>query len=293
MEGTTKLKLLIHLLFAAAMILPSSTFEESQQLKTLYFLTIQPYPDPTASIQPALIDGPDLIPGAELAVQLINNRTDILEGYYLQLINDDGGCNIVVKTVTSFVRQILQEVNQPIVGVIGGGCSDSSLTLSPLLARDEISLINMHLGGSPRLENRILYPNSFGLSSSHVLVSAIFTLMNLNSWQQIAVLYDDSALVTLAITRELQRDINKAVPGGEIILTSAVYTTEFELPALRGSFTRIIVVATPPELARRIMCVAYHEQMRFPVYQWILVLKELVEWQTCTIAKILIRAQFF
>ena len=146
MEGTTKLKLLLHLLFTAAVILPGSTFEEAQ-LKTLYFLTIQPYPDPTATLQPALQDGPEVIAGAELAIQLINNRTDILEDYRLELINDDGGCNIVVKTVTSFARQIFQQVKQPIVGVIGGGCSDSSLTLSPLLARDEISLINMHLGG--------------------------------------------------------------------------------------------------------------------------------------------------
>ena len=273
MEGTAKLKLLLHLLFTAAVILPGSTFEESQ-LKTLYFLTIQSYPDPTATLQPAYQDGPELIAGAELAIQLINNRTDILEDYRLELINDDGGCNIVVKTVTSFVRQIFQQVKQPIVGVIGGGCSDSSLTLSPLLARDEISLINMHLGGSPLLENRILYPNAFGAAgTSHVEANAIFTLMNLNGWQRIAVLYDESVLGMLGVFSNLKRDIKTAVPGGDITFSSAVYTAEFALPALSDSFTRVIVIAATTELARRIMCVAYYEQMRFPAYQWILLVE--------------------
>ena len=279
MVGTTRLKWFLCLLLTAAVSLPKTTTSEKTQLKRLYLLTILPYPDPTATIQPAWDKGPCLLPAAELAVDLINNRTDILEGYQLELIHDDGGCNVVVKTVTSFVRQILvQQSHQPIVGVIGGGCSDSSLTLSPLFAREAVSLINMHLGGSPLLENRVLYPNTFGAAgSSHDIVATIFALMNSNSWQQIAVLYDESTAVLLSMFLELKLKIGRVVPGGAVTFSSAVYTTEFPLEALRESFTRVIVSATPPELARRMMCLAYHEEMLFPAFQWILVLRTLAE----------------
>ena len=257
-------------LFIVVANLPKS---HEAQTKTLFFLTILPYPDPTATIQPFWDAGPDLLPAAELAVDLINNRTDLLEGYQLELIHDDGGCDIVAKTVISFVRQILvQQSQQPIVGVIGGGCSDSSLTLSSLFAREAVSLINMHLGSSPLLGSRTLYPNTFGAAgSSHVIVDSIFTLMNSNNWQQIAVLYDESATVFRSVFLQLKKNIERAVPGGEITFSSAVYTTDFPLPALRESFSRVIVVATPAVMAHKIMCLAYHEGMLFPAFQWILV----------------------
>ena len=279
MSGMTKLKLFLCLLLIATVFVPSGTTEHQLETQSVYFLTILPYPDPTATVQPAWDAGPHLLPAAELAVELINNRTGLLEGYHLELISDDGGCNIVVKTVTSFVRQVLvQQSHQPVVGVIGGGCSDSSLALSPLFAREEVSLIHMHLGGSPLLENRILYPNTFGAAgSSHFIVDTIFALMNLNSWQRIAVLYDESTVYLVSTFLELKHNIKRAVPGGEITFSSAVYPTEFPLAAIRESFTRVIVAATPPELARRIMCLAYHEQMLFPAFQWILLLRELVD----------------
>ena len=277
MEGITKLKWFLFLLLTVAVIFPKTTTAEETQLTKLYLLTILPYPDPTATIPPAWDAGPNLLPAAELAVELINNRTDILEGYQLELIHDDGGCNVVVKTVTSFVRQILvQQNHQPVIGVIGGGCSDSTLTLSPLFARESISLINMHLGGSPRLENRILYPNTFGAAGSiHGIVATIFALMNSNNWKQIAVLYDESSAAKVSMFLELAHNIERAVPGGNIIFSSAVYTTEFPLAALKGSHARIIVAATPPELVRRMMCLGYHEGILFPVFQWILVLRTL------------------
>ena len=282
MHRPALIKLFLLLFYITAHVLPKSTSHEEQS-KTLYFLTILPYPDPTATIQQFRDAGPNLLPAAELAVELINNRTDILEGYQLELIHDDGGCNAVVKTVTSFVRQILvQQSHQPVVGVIGGGCSDSTLTLSPLFAREAISLINMHLGGSPRLENRTLYPNTFGAAgSSNVVVDTIITLMNSNSWQQIAVLYDQSAAVLLSMFLQLNDNI-KAVPGGEITFSSTVYATEFPLAALKDSFARVIVVFTPAETARRMMCLAYHEGIFFPAFQWILVLGELSDFAKMT-----------
>ena len=260
---------------------PSVSETGEPELKTLYFLTIQSYPDPNATVQPSWDEAADIIPAAELAVELINNRSDILPDYRLELINADGGCNILTKTVISFVENIfVQQEKQPIVGIIGGSCSDSSLILSPLTGREEIALINMHYGGSPALGNRELYPYAFGtLGSSQVLVDAIFALMNNNNWKQIAALYDESRIFFSDAFNVLRSTIATAVPGGELVFSSPVYDTMLPVASIRGELVRIVIVFTGPEFARRIMCLAYHENALFPVYQWFLFQREFSDFE--------------
>jgi len=129
----------------------------------LYLLTLLPYPDSKPTLQPSWPEGPSILPAIELAVEHINNNTDILAQYKLDLINDNSGCNVVTKAYLSFIRNIVYETNS-IVGTIGPGCSTSSLAISELTGNDEVALINFHLGGSLLLGNRAQYPYSFGMS---------------------------------------------------------------------------------------------------------------------------------
>ena len=63
--------------------------------ETIYLLTFVPYPDPRPSLHPSWDGGPNIVPALQLAVEHINNHTDVLNQYKLELINEDGGCNIV------------------------------------------------------------------------------------------------------------------------------------------------------------------------------------------------------
>ena len=272
------------LTFAFVMFLTLAGTEnvnEAAELKTLYFLTIQSYPDPNATIQPSWEGAPDIIPAGELAVELINNRSDILQDYRLELINADGGCNIVTKTAISFVKNVFtQQEKQPIVGIIGGSCSDSSIILSPLSGRQEVALINMHYGGSPLLGNRYLYPYAFGaLGSSRILVETIFTLMRRENWKRIAVLYDESRIFYDRAFNVLRSTIATAIEGGDIAYSSPVYDTMLPIQSIQRQLVRVIMVFTGPEFARRIMCLAYYEKMLFPVYQWFIFQREFPEFR--------------
>ena len=278
----TKCVLILWFAFVVMKFLPLTVSEsETSELKTLYFLTIQSYPDPNATIQPSWDGGIDIIPAAELAVELINNNSGMLPNYRLELINADGGCNILTKTVISFVDNVfVQQEKQPIVGIIGGSCSASSLILSPLTGREEVALINMHYGGSPALGNRELYPYAFGtLGSSQVLVDALFALMRKNDWKRIAILYDESRIFFSDAFNRLRSTLAAEIPGGEIVFSSPVFDSTLPIDDIRRQRVRLVLVFTGPEYARRVMCLAYHENALFPVYQWFLFSGEFSEFE--------------
>ena len=243
---------------------------------TLYLLILLPYPDLVGNLQPSWDAGPDIVPAVQLAVDLVNNRTDILPDYRLELIHDDSGCDITSRTYVSFARGLTSE--RPPVGIIGPGCSTSSLT-SSLNGRDEIALINVHLAGSFLLGDRTKFPFSFGsLGSTYdVFVSTTFALMKKNNWKRIAALFDESRVFFSSTFQALERDIRTVVPDSEIAFSSAVYETNLPLKPIREGLVRVITVFTGPEFARKIMCLAYYEEMLFPAFQWILFGREVAE----------------
>ena len=154
----------------------SSTINEPVTEFVIRLLTILPYPvqhPDSVSLRPYWDGGLAVLPAAQLAVEHVNQDPNTLPGYRVELLNVDGGCNVFSRALTNFVEQVHSGI--PIAGVIGPGCSDSALAISPILGRPEISLPNIHLATSSLLQNRTQYPNTYGiLSSSFTLINATF-----------------------------------------------------------------------------------------------------------------------
>ena len=75
--------------------------------KTLYILSFLSYPDNNTDLKPFYADGPQTVSGAYLALESINNRTDLLwPDYELKRIETDDGCNISFKAVINLVSQL-------------------------------------------------------------------------------------------------------------------------------------------------------------------------------------------
>ena len=248
----------------------------------LYLLTLLPYPDLVGGLQPSWSAGANVVPAVELAVELINNETAILADYKLELTHDDSGCEIVSRTAVSFARGVVASRHEkPPVGIIGPGCSLSALRTSPLIGRKDVALIAIHLAGSQLLSDREKYPYSFGTlgSTYETYVRTVFGLMRENDWRRIAVLFDEARVAFSSAFQALERNIEEEVPGSEIGFSSAIYTTNIPLRPIRDSLIRVITIITGPEFARRIMCLAYHEDMLFPAFQWVLFGREFAEFE--------------
>ena len=234
---------------------------------TLYLLSLLSYFDnDTSSLQPRT-DGAAIIAGAELAVAEINNRSDLLENYRLELIPANDGCIFSWKSVISLIDNLYYGGKQ-IVGIIGPECSDAAKAVASLTGKPEIALINVHLGSAPELADRSLYPYSFGINPSTInRIDSMLALFAYNNWTHAAVLYSADMLVNYNSFLLFQEKLNGAV---NLSFVSPATTDYIPLEALRATYARVIVSFLRADTLQRTLCLAYHMGMTYPKYQWIL-----------------------
>ncbi|KAL5476006.1 hypothetical protein EMCRGX_G025901, partial [Ephydatia muelleri] len=150
---------------------------QSGKNHTLYLLSLLAYPNNNTSLEPSISDGYDIIPGAHLAVSDINNRSDVLTDYRLELLTAADGCNVDWIAVVNLIDYLYYK--------------EASIT-----GRPEIALLNVHLGSAPELADRTLYPFSYGIRPpTSTDVDAVIALFKYNKWTHAAVLYNSEMLV--------------------------------------------------------------------------------------------------
>ena len=215
------------------------------------------------------------LPAIEMAVEQINNRSDLLTGHKLELIHKEAGCEITTDTLEGLTSGMFPggsggEQKQRIVGIIGPLCTRSSIQVSSITNHHpEMRVVLLHGSGSPRLANRTEFPYSLGiLGSTQSLVDLLLELIHESGWSHISVLCDMDQLYYSAIMKDFAASVDKTV---EIAYLSAFTLTHYPLDEILSSRLRIVFVFAPLEHAKRIMCLAYHMNLGYPKYQWVLV----------------------
>ena len=241
---------------------------ELESTRDIYFGLMLSFPDPQKRVSfiGAFDDGHDIAPAAYLAVEQINNRSDILRDYNIKLIRADGGCNVTERSVIG-INEIYCSC-KPIVGIIGPSCGTSSMVISRIAANQHFSLVTIHYGQREFLGNRTLFPFAFGILGAHIVyVEAMVELVRHNSWTRLAVLYSEDD-VDIARSRAIQERVNE-LQGFEIRFATAIYDDHIPLREVRNSFTRVILILGTPEITLRTLCLASRQHMVFPNYQWV------------------------
>ena len=236
----------------------------------LYLLTLGPYPDPI--LQPARDDGPALIPAVRLAVEHINKRADILEGFSLKLLEGDSGCNLESKTIVTYVKNVFYSGKQ-VVGIIGSSCSGTTLTLAKIVSLNNVtSLIVQSPGASSPLLNNASYFNTFRtISSSLAYVDTFIAIIRLNSWRRIACLYDEERIYFRSTFSEFSE---RAQSEASLhMFPYAMYDSEdlqlFPVQEIIDKKVRVVFVFAGEQTCRRLLCIAHKMNVLFPTYQWI------------------------
>ena len=275
--------LLPTLLLGCCIILISSrnltTVEREKANHDLYVLTVLPYIIPKLLFRPSHSPGPALYIAIELAAEMINNRTGILDGYKLKMLQENGGCDVPFRSIEGLVRGLsLGKDDPPIVGMIGPSCSISSTTAAAFNGRKEVSLLNIYSGGNPEISNRMKYPFSFGiLDSIDVIAETLVALIKKNSWKNISVFHEESRLYFSSMSRAFNRelsDYNKELreEGHDEVrskMKDVLLLNPLPVRVVQNT-NRIVIFMVSEDLLKKMLCVLHHMGIKFPNYLFIL-----------------------
>ena len=263
-----------------------SAIVSADHRQVLYLLVTGPYPDP---LDIGWDQGISLIPAVRLAFKQINNRTDILDDYRLELVEDNSGCrnpgSIPTIGINSFIESVYY-TRKRIMGIIGPACSDTTLALAPILSREPISLIQIApTATSPVIEFKNYSTTFTMISSSLAYINSFVALMNRTKWTQVATLFDELGGNFKATHIKFVEKIN-SIPEYSITYTSYVYDSDKQnlihlpLQDLRKSQARVVQVFAGRGTVQKIICLAYHLNMIYPQYQWVFSERRLKDFKT-------------
>lgn len=244
---------------------------------TLHLLVLLPFPDLTGGPQPSWSGGPNVLPAIEMAVEDINRKPDILQNYTLDLIKGDSGCNITDKTATGFVKNVFYQEGKEPVGIIGPGCSASTLHTARLAGRDDVALISAHGASTPKLENTEEYPYVFGgFTSLNVYAKAIAAFLEKRQWTRVAVLYDSSRVFHKTAFAEIQGTLVNET-NVNIEFASGIYSHFLPVDQIKEHKLRVTIILAGPKVVRKILCLSHHQGLKFPSHQFLIFERHLPE----------------
>ena len=231
-------------------------------------IVMAPFPD--GEFTKGLSIGPSLYPATVIAAREVNNSSKILPGFNLKLVNVDSGCTELSKVAISFLRDIYENKDHQVIGIIGPACSAAALRVSSLTRRREVSLIHVTpRSQSPELEGPGKNTTYATISSALLFVQSFIQLMAYNQWNNVATLQD----VRFPYFSQTHSGFINAVDPDKVVFTGNLIRGRKEsfipLDSLQSSRARVVLVFAWFDIAAELLCYAFHRGMVFPNYLWI------------------------
>ena len=239
---------------------------------TLYLLALAPFPSESGGPAPQYDAGPALIPAVKLAVEHINEQSDILKNYTLDYVVDRSGCQLTETTLVSFTRHIIHSEKQ-FMGIIGPACSESTLTVGALATQNRANVVQIAPSAVSPLLDDPSFNNTFQvLGSAAECIDVWMGLMRARGWTRVGILYEDTRIFFPSIFDAFR----KRIPEEQLVF-SAGFNSQRRIPLqeIKASQLRIVFVLASDSLSRQLLCLAFRMGFVYPTYQWIFYNREL------------------
>ena len=235
---------------------------------------------PRCSAAAARADYSQVRPAMDLAIEHINS-SNLLPCHTLELLYKESGCDDATETALGLISGLFpSRVNKSdsgalnIVGIVGPTDTLDSMLVSAITNRPDLQIVTLHGAGSSALSNHTAFPNSLGIMGSvQSMVDLSIALMKKWGWQNIAILYENSSNWFYHILKE--QFIASKDNNTRILYISTVASNFYPIHDIVTSKARVVFLFTSPEHSRRIMCLAYHTNLVYPSYQWVLMGQQL------------------
>ena len=216
----------------------------------------------------------EILSAAEMAVDKINRRDDILPGYRLELIPvNTETCNqsLVTEAPVNFVRHVTGG-DLSIVGVVGLVCSTVTQTISPLAGRPERDLLQISAGAiSPIFSNEKEYPRLYRMiSSSAVYNDVVLSLMATFQWKRISMVRDATLIQHTTTADNFVTKLDERIELELVFLGDTTPTcTTSPVHSLIRKRARIIYASVTAFEARELLCEMYQKGNNWPDFVWL------------------------
>nr|XP_046272894.1 gamma-aminobutyric acid type B receptor subunit 1 [Scatophagus argus] len=209
--------------------------------------------------------GQACLPAAQMALDLVNSRTDILPDHELELIHYDSMCD--PGEATKLLYDLLY--TEPIKIVLMPGCSSVS-TLVAEAARMWNLIVLSYGSSSPALSNRQRFPTFFRTHPSATLHNPTrVQLFQKWKWTKIATIQQTTEVFTSTLD-DLEERVKEA--GIEISVRQSFLTDPaVAVKNLKRQDARIIVGLFYETEARKVFCEVYKEKLYGKKYVWFLI----------------------
>uniref|UniRef100_A0A674PAD6 Gamma-aminobutyric acid type B receptor subunit 1 n=1 Tax=Takifugu rubripes TaxID=31033 RepID=A0A674PAD6_TAKRU len=209
--------------------------------------------------------GQACMPSAQMALDLVNNRSDILPDYELELIHYDSMCD--PGEATKLLYDLLY--TEPLKIVLMPGCSGVS-TLVAEAARMWNLIVLSYGSSSPALSNRQRFPTFFRTHPSATLHNPTrVQLFQKWKWTRIATIQQTTEVFTSTLD-DLEERVKEA--GIEISVRQSFLTDPaVAVKNLKRQDARIIVGLFYETEARKVFCEVFKEKLYGKKYVWFLI----------------------
>ena len=216
--------------------------------------------------------GLEILPGAQIAVEAINNDPHLLSGYELVLvpISVDPCTPLEIHSnLDAYVPFVNGSLSVSTVGILGLYCDRLVETFSPFAGRDEFGLFQLSGTTSPLIRgNRERYKDShlnFFSPTLAVYYEALFLLMKELGWERVLIIYEQAFNLTQV------RNLGFSLRSLDISYREYYHDDiTVMLQEIRRSEKNIIFVSARANETAKLLCAAYDDGLVFPHYVWVL-----------------------
>jgi gamma-aminobutyric acid type B receptor len=265
------------LLFWLFLLLGAKADQQEDSRVTLHILNILPFPEMNR-IDSGWDKAYELIPAADLAMDQINNDTDILPGYKLKLIHvksEACGISLITKGVVNIFAEMFDPSHQRnVVGLAGLYCSTVTDVIAKDFSKEVVTYLQLAGSTSPvhRNESNMNFHWLVHLISSSAFNNAFTALTRKFDWKRVGIVYDalsvfhrENAANLMKYFTEEERDVN--VTADIPITRNTDHERVFKI--VSDSKTRILYISALDFEGTNILCEAYHQKAFYPGYVYI------------------------
>ncbi len=238
----------------------------AQPLKLIVLVSTNSSDDATT---PLWDRGEEIVPGALLAAQEVNNYMDGFTVEVAPVLVES--CN-VNDAILKVVRELVYR-DTPVLGVAGLSCENVKSAISSLVGRNEVGIIQLFGATllSPTIHQAKDISHQFSvLPNLDTHIEALVELMAQLNWKKIGIVIGASE--SSAAADAFQETVTKQSFQIEVDLRIQFLVDQIEdsLLKLTSSTTKIIVAFLSPVEASELLCKAFNTSMTWPEYAWIL-----------------------